>query len=411
MSRVRGWCPSAHRPMLSGDGLLVRVRPRMARLAAYEAVRLADLAERFGNGLIDLTSRGNLQIRGVSEAGHPALLEALVRAGLVAGEPARELPLTVTPFPGDDGLTEALVAELEARAGDLPELPDKMGIVVDTGVARFLSDVSGDFRFERGEGGMILRADGAAAGMPVSVAGAADALVDLAEWFVRTGGWESGRMHRHLSRVAMPEHWTVMAPGPVRPAPLPDPTHGHISLVFGQVSSDDLKTIIAISGASHLVVTPWRSFVLTDAGGRVIDISVGSADISVPEGARSSRVSGELQALESVITDISDPLHRAVACPGAPRCAQAEVETRALARQLAPLAEGGLHVSGCDKGCASRKAFPAVLIGRAGGFDVVLNGTVEDAPLHRGLSEADLLRLFRDAGLSRGAGQTSSRQE
>ena len=64
---IKGWCPGALRPMLSGDGLVVRVRPYGGRLDATQAAGLADLAERYGNGLIDVTSRANLQIRGVSE--------------------------------------------------------------------------------------------------------------------------------------------------------------------------------------------------------------------------------------------------------------------------------------------------------------------------------------------------------
>ena len=34
MSRpeAKGWCPGAYRPMMSGDGLVVRVRPTLARL-------------------------------------------------------------------------------------------------------------------------------------------------------------------------------------------------------------------------------------------------------------------------------------------------------------------------------------------------------------------------------------------
>ena len=64
---VQGWCPGAHRPMMSGDGLVVRVRPRLARLSAAQTLGLCDLALRFGNGTIDLTNRANLQLRGVAE--------------------------------------------------------------------------------------------------------------------------------------------------------------------------------------------------------------------------------------------------------------------------------------------------------------------------------------------------------
>ncbi|MEM8578629.1 MAG: hypothetical protein AAGF60_12320, partial [Pseudomonadota bacterium] len=54
---VKGWCPGAHRPMLSGDGLVVRVRPFAGSLSQAQALGLCDLAERFGSGALDLTSR------------------------------------------------------------------------------------------------------------------------------------------------------------------------------------------------------------------------------------------------------------------------------------------------------------------------------------------------------------------
>ena len=64
--RVRGWCPGALRPMLSGDGMLLRVRPMLGEVSAEAMRGLCDLAGRHGNGLIDLTSRANLQLRGAS---------------------------------------------------------------------------------------------------------------------------------------------------------------------------------------------------------------------------------------------------------------------------------------------------------------------------------------------------------
>ena len=47
---VRGWCPGAHRPMMSGDGPVVRIRPRLARLTRDQALGLCDVAEEFGSG-------------------------------------------------------------------------------------------------------------------------------------------------------------------------------------------------------------------------------------------------------------------------------------------------------------------------------------------------------------------------
>ena len=71
----RGACPSIAAPMRTGDGLLVRLRPVAPALSAADLLALADLARRHGNGLIEITARGNLQLRGLTEAGMPQLAE------------------------------------------------------------------------------------------------------------------------------------------------------------------------------------------------------------------------------------------------------------------------------------------------------------------------------------------------
>ena len=70
---VKGWCPGALRPMLSGDGLIVRIRPFCGAFSLEQARGLADLARRLGNGHIDLTRRANLQLRGLSDERMPEL--------------------------------------------------------------------------------------------------------------------------------------------------------------------------------------------------------------------------------------------------------------------------------------------------------------------------------------------------
>ena len=66
---VKGWCPDAYRPMAAGDGLLVRVRPRLARLTREQTLGLCAAAIAYGSGEIDVTQRANLQLRGVTDAG------------------------------------------------------------------------------------------------------------------------------------------------------------------------------------------------------------------------------------------------------------------------------------------------------------------------------------------------------
>ena len=78
---IKGWCPTLAKPMESGDGLLVRMNILSGVIEASTAREVAKLAEHYGNAQLDLTSRGNLQIRGVSEENYTALYHALSALG------------------------------------------------------------------------------------------------------------------------------------------------------------------------------------------------------------------------------------------------------------------------------------------------------------------------------------------
>src|SRR5262249_40653764 len=209
---IKGWCPSAYRPMLSGDGLIVRVRPRGGRLSAAQASRLADLAVRYGNGLIELTGRANLQIRGVSTAGHEALLGALAQLALIDADEATEARrnILIAPFWNEGDDTPLLAAELEqALAASHFDLPAKFGFAVDCGSERALAQAAADIRIERGsDGGLIVRADGAERGHAVERDGAVDTALSLATWFPESGAARSGRgrMAAHLASGAKLPH-------------------------------------------------------------------------------------------------------------------------------------------------------------------------------------------------------------
>src|SRR6218665_2715428 len=100
----RGWCPSTLRPMETGDGWLVRLHPPGARLSPTQLARIAALAREHGNGLIELSARGNMQLRGVTEQSHPALVAALLAERLVdehEGDGPQRLAL-ISPLAGHD---------------------------------------------------------------------------------------------------------------------------------------------------------------------------------------------------------------------------------------------------------------------------------------------------------------------
>ncbi|MCR6673419.1 hypothetical protein [Devosia ginsengisoli] len=64
----RGACPTLDAPMQTGDGLLARLRIKGGRLTPAQLARIAALAAEHGNGLIEITARGNLQVRGLTAA-------------------------------------------------------------------------------------------------------------------------------------------------------------------------------------------------------------------------------------------------------------------------------------------------------------------------------------------------------
>ena len=67
----RGACPGLSAPMATGDGLLVRFLPADG-IALDAAVALCAAARTHGNGTIEITARGSLQVRGLSARSAPA---------------------------------------------------------------------------------------------------------------------------------------------------------------------------------------------------------------------------------------------------------------------------------------------------------------------------------------------------
>ena len=362
---IKGWCPGALRPMLSGDGLVVRVRPRGGRLSADQVAGIAALSAKHGNGLIDLSSRANLQIRGVTDASYDTLMAGLQTLGLLDlnAEAEARRNILVTPFWRDgDGAQEIAAGLAQALAGDdAPDLPGKFGFAVDTGAVPVLGAASADIRIEQGPDGLICRADGAKSGEAVTVETVVEAALRLAHWFVDSGGAPDGR-GRMAAHLGGEEKFSYENFSP--PAPGPHALGYLVGLEFGQMTAATLARL----GTMRL--TPWRMLLLEGVD-------------RAPD-------------LPGLIAKASDPLLRVVACTGAPGCPQGLQPTRGLARALALQVPKGrlLHVSGCAKGCALPKGAAATLVGQVQGFGFVPMGKASDAPARNGLKDTFLRTEF-----------------
>ncbi len=369
----KGWCPGAYRPMMSGDGLVVRIRPMLGRLTADQALAVCDLAERYGSGLMDVTSRANVQLRGVDAADHEALLQELAALDLLPDDPALEMRRNILVNPdwvaGD--VTHRLALALLDRLGELPDLPAKFGFAVDCGVAPILRDDPADIRFEMLDGQILVRADGMGAGRLVSEDTAVDAALQMAQWFVQSGGLGAGRMKRHVANARLPVGWDMPpAPSP-RAVFTAGPAEGgaFYGAPFGQIEAALLRDLIQTSGCRALRVTPWRLIQTEDA-----------APV----------------AAQGFVTQPDDPLLRVKACSGAPKCASATVPTHAIARALAGKTQKPLHISGCSKGCAHPRRQALTLVGSDGAFDLVRDGRPWDEPAEMNIAPDTLLDRIGD---------------
>jgi precorrin-3B synthase len=318
---IKGWCPGGVRPMPSGDGLLVRVRPWCGAFTREQARGLADIAATLGNGHIDLTRRANLQVRGLSETHLPTLHGALDRLGLLEDEIARNV--MVDPLAGPEVRALAL-----ALGRALPEgRPAKFGCLVDGGGPLSISGERADIALCVTSEGVAVRVDGEWLGVTDADHAVAAAL---------------GRQTSLAKMTVMP------VPGRRRLGCLGRFTG--LAAPFGRIEAEQLRALTETAGVTEIRLSPWRAI--------YVDAVIDSSDL---------------------IVDEHDPLLRIEACPGAPACASATVDTRTEARRLAAMGLAGtIHVSGCPKGCARSAPADLTLVGRDGHFGAVRNGTARD---------------------------------
>jgi precorrin-3B synthase len=395
--QVRGWCPGALRPMLSGDGLIVRLRPRGQAPSAGDLIAIATMAEAYGNGLIDLTRRANIQLRGVAESNLPAVWAELDRIGLLDGQPDAEAirNVLISPLAGADPSelvdARALADELDAALTEnsaLWTLPAKFAFVIDGGGALPLDGERADIRLRAAGPQSIAigidRTNGPHWIGTTTPGEAVAAAVALAERFIALRPNSRARMRDLTDRTA--DELCASASARLHPlpaAPGERPAHRPLGAItidgrtiaagfaapFGRLDAAMLRRLAESAlriGVAEFRVSPWRSLYALG------DTTTAPAMIEAAVDA-------------GLIVDAGEPLLAIDACPGGPACASSMVDTRAAAREMAPmLAELGLrscHVSGCIKGCARSAAADLTLVGADDCFGVVRYDTPRATPL------------------------------
>jgi precorrin-3B synthase len=401
---IKGWCPGALRPMLSGDGYLVRLRIAGGVVSATAARAIADCAQSYGNGLLDLSARANLQLRGVTQARLPALVEALRGHGLIDESTEAESVRNVLASPLAGLASDAAfdigphVRALEQRLvsdAALHALPSKFGFIIDDGGSLSLSCVGADIRFlalhEEAQPLFMVSLAGCDEAAVIEASVLPDVAARLALSFIneaRQCETPPRRMSALTAAKGADALWRAagLVPKLKSPRAATTPQHlGHhplgasgflgLGFAFGRVTAGDLAWLAAMAqahGSGELRLTPWRAILLPG-----FDANAAQKVLS--------------QASAAIIADPCDARLSVIACPGAPACASATTPTQDDALALAPLARAlspvgvALHVSGCAKGCARPIPSAVTLVARAGLYDLVTQGRASDAPALQGL--------------------------
>jgi precorrin-3B synthase len=350
-------CPGALQTHAAADGALARVRIPGGALTVAQLRALGTAARDLGNGALELTSRGNVQLRGLRSGAESELGDRLAAAGLL-------------PSSTHETVRNVLASVLSGRAGGgldvRPWVPAfDAGLCADPGLAalpgRFLAtfdDGRGDVAGLGGDVGLLaLGANTVAlllAGIDTGLRTDPDAAVALAlaatraflDERARQGGtaWRVAELVEGSTTIAAAlggaRHEPVVVPAapPIGPAGAVPQDDGRTALVavvpLGRLTADQADRLAA-TAASDLQVTPWRSVVVPD-----LTDAAAAADL----------------VAAGLVLDPGSPWLRVTACAGRPGCAKSLADVRADATQAVAagtLPAGGTtqHWAGCERRC------------------------------------------------------------
>jgi precorrin-3B synthase len=378
MARTRNddACPGALQVHQAADGALARIRVAGGMISAGQLESLAHAATAFGSPAMELTSRGNIQVRAVHDT--EGLAAAVSAAGLLpSATHERVRNIVASPLSGRfGGLGDVrdTVRELDQalqNRPDLAELPGRFWFGIDDG----RGDISG---LQPDVSTHLLAADTAAVliagsdtGARISVSRITETLLNLAAAFHRVRGncWRTTELDDPMALVADAGLTPTDATGALWP-PVDKPQVGWITqnnekvtlgaaVPLGVLQARTAEFVAAIS--APVVITPWRSLL-------VCDLDEGVADTAL-----------RVLAPMGLVFDENSPWLRVSACTGSPGCAKslADVRSDAAAAALDAAEEDaeGLppaehrHFVGCERACG-RPQTGQVLVATTSGYQL-----------------------------------------
>jgi precorrin-3B synthase len=403
-------CPGALRLIEAADGYLARVRLPGGFVTGEQLRVLADLAVELSDGRIELTSRGNVQLRALPADAAEQLTATLTEAGLLPSlDHDRVRNVLASPLAGLDGLGSgrdltAIVGALDAGLCARPRLAGLSGrflFAIDDGrgdVAGLGADVVAvvgvDGAIVNGlvVNGLAVNGSVSAARSPISAGSSTDAgsadvvtlMLAFAEAFLdelaATGStaWRIADLPGGAERIraAIAARFGLAA-GPELPVPVaaarpvglvrrqadvgggveprsvtPDGLDSVVLLApLGRLTAAQVTWLAARAAGRPTRITPWRSVVLPDQS---------DAEAALREAAGLG-----------FGVDEGSPWLRVTACAGRPGCVSALADVQADAAEFAARWPGRIvHVSGCGRHCGRPAATEIDVTATSEGYQV-----------------------------------------
>ena len=356
-------CPGALTVHQAADGALARIRLPGGMITAAQLEALAEASLQYAAGTIELTGRGNVQLRGITDTA--AVAESAATAGLLPS-PSHEKVRNIiaSPLSGRvGGLTDVRpwVFDLDRSLQDDPDLAGLPGRFLFS-----LDDGTGDVSGLGADAGVQVLTDGVAlllagrdTGVRLDRDQAIATLLDISRRFtaIRGKSWRVSELDDPdvlLDGFARAEPTLSVNPVTKPPVGWIEQDDGKVTLgaavPLGVLTARQAQFIAAVD--APIVVTPWRSLLICDLDDGVADTSL--------------RV---LAPLGLVFDEMSRWLEIS-ACVGSQGCERSLADVRAEATRVAAAGSGAgrVHYVGCERACG-KPAAGQVLVATGRGYE------------------------------------------
>jgi precorrin-3B synthase len=312
---------------------------------------------------MELTSRGNIQLRAITDTA--AVAEMVAAAGLLPSQThERVRNIVASPLSGRaGGATDirGLVTELDDAIQSEPllaELPGRFLFGIDDGrgdISGLAADAGAHF-LDQATAALLLA--GQDSGVRLAMPDVVPALIAVATRFVATRG-KAWRIAELADPAPLLEHFTPSAAAGATWPPVVRPVVGWLPQDDGRVALGAALPLGMLQGGvaeylaaidAPVVITPWRSVL-------VCDLDEGVADVAL-----------RVLAPMGLVFDEHSPWLAVSACTGSPGCVHSAADVRADATAALDVpADGHRHFVGCERACGSPPA-GEVLVATGDGY-------------------------------------------